>query len=40
VALEANAEGGNYALGANSQTLDAGGQWTYYLVGAKLIITF
>ena len=40
VAVEANAEGGNYALGANSQTLDAGGQWTYYLVGAKLIITF
>ncbi len=40
LAVEANAEGGNYALGANSETLDANGQWIYYLVGARLIITW
>jgi tetratricopeptide (TPR) repeat protein len=40
VAVEASAEGGNYALGASNQTLDAGGQWTYYQIGARLIITW
>jgi tetratricopeptide (TPR) repeat protein len=40
VAVEATAEGGNYAVGASNETIDAGGQWTYYQVGARLIITW